>query len=206
MSAVCTWTVRPAACLSSEGGPTRGRRLKTWSTLRSVRPTDAILRPRSHRYPRLGAARGRIDDNSDGREELGVSGLNAWKRARPRFAHAMALGAASKASSASKVLTPQPPGISLSPCCALSTPAQQCERQHRVRNRVRPRPPLHRSGRDLLCSRLVASQDGRTRPTGRTHRCRRSTGAAGSTASRAGSARASPSFERSGFKGSMGWR
>jgi hypothetical protein len=95
-------------------------------------------------------------------------------------------------SSASKVLTPQPPGISLSPCCALSTPAQQCERQHRVRNRVRPRPPLHRSGRDLLRSRLVASQDSRTRPVGRTRRCTRSTGAAGSTGSRAGGTRASP--------------
>ena len=75
--------------------------------------------------------------------------------------------------------------------CALSTPAQQCERQHHVRNTVRPRPPLHRSGGDLLRSRLVASQDSRTRPVGRTRRYSRSTGAAGSTGSRAGGARAS---------------
>jgi hypothetical protein len=64
--------------------------------------------------------------------------------------------------------------------CAFSTPAQQWERQHHVRNTVRPRPPLHRSGRTLLRSRLVASQDSRTRPVGRTRRCTRSTGAAGS--------------------------
>ena len=82
--------------------------------------------------------------------------------------------------------------------CALSTPAQPWERQHHVRNTVRPQPPLHRSGRDLLRSRLVASQDSRTRPVGRTRCCTRSrcytrpTGAAGSTGSRAGGARASP--------------
>jgi hypothetical protein len=74
----------------------------------------------------------------------------------------------------------------------LSTPAQQWEREHRVRNTVRPRPPLHhRSGRDLLRSRLVARQDGGTRPVGGRCRCTRSTGATGSTGSRAGGARAS---------------
>jgi hypothetical protein len=51
--------------------------------------------------------------------------------------------------------------------CAFSTPAQQWERQHHVRNTVRPRPPLHRSGRALLRSRLVASHDNRTRPVGK---------------------------------------
>ena len=68
---------------------------------------------------------------------------------------------------------------------ALSTPAQQWERRRHVRNTVRPRPPLHRSGRDLLRSRLVASQDSRTRPVGRTPRRSRSTGRASPTDSSA---------------------
>ena len=76
--------------------------------------------------------------------------------------------------------------------CALSTPAQQWERQHHVGNTVGPQPPLHRGGSDLLRSRLVASQDSGTRPVARTRRWTRSTGAAGSTESRAGGARASP--------------
>jgi hypothetical protein len=55
-------------------------------------------------------------------------------------------------------------------------------RQNHVRNTVRARPPLHRSSRDLLRSRLVASQDSRTRPLGRTRRWKRSTGTAGCAA------------------------
>jgi hypothetical protein len=72
--------------------------------------------------------------------------------------------------------------------------SQEWERQHHVRNTVRTRPPLHRSGPDLVRSRLVARQDTRTRPVGRTRRWTRSTGAAGSTASRDGGARASPTL------------
>jgi hypothetical protein len=65
-------------------------------------------------------------------------------------------------------------------------------RQHHDSNTVRPHHPVHRGGRDLLRSRLVARKDSRTRPVAGTRRCTRSTGAAGSTGSRAGGARASP--------------
>jgi hypothetical protein len=72
-------------------------------------------------------------------------------------------------------------------------------RQHYVGYRVRPHCPLHRGGCVLLCSRLVARQDSRTRSVGRARRCTRSTGAAstgaaGSTGSRAGSACTSPTY------------
>ena len=54
-----TWTVRLAICVSSEDGPTRGRRRKTWSTTVGP-PKRSRLQPLARFDP--GQRRGRFSE------------------------------------------------------------------------------------------------------------------------------------------------